>query len=152
MPLPSESPVPDPAMPRSARLFGADHSPWVQAVLLGLHARGIPHQYSVVPPLRLFIASGIFMPAVRLDGGPWRYDSGRILEALGFAPIPPEDARAMARLFRLGASERTEDAARFWRSWRMMRCFHASKTQISQRSQASSLASRSQRPVSLGMI
>jgi len=108
-------------LPREVRLFGVDHSPWVQAVLLGLHDRGVPHEFSVTPSPSLFLASGVFMPAVRIDGGAWTYESASILQALGYAEAKPEDASAMLRLFLAGAFERTSSAVRFWSAFSTVR-------------------------------
>ena len=45
-------------------VYGADHSPWVQAVLLTLHDKGIEHNLRSVPPCEAFSRWGVFMPAV----------------------------------------------------------------------------------------
>lgn len=50
-------------------VYGADHSPWVQAVLLGPHDAGVPHSLSSLPTLRTFLRSGVTMsahPAMRV--------------------------------------------------------------------------------------
>ena len=65
--------------PQHVRVYGGDHSPWVQALLLGLHERGISHTLLTIPPLSVFLNSGVLMPAASLDGGPWRLGSGAIL-------------------------------------------------------------------------
>ena len=108
-------------LPRDVRLFGIDHSPWVQAVLLGLHDRGVPYESSVAPSPSLFLSSGVFMPAARIDGSPWTYDSARILQALGYSEVEPADAKAMVRLFSAGAFERTSSAVRFWTAFSSVR-------------------------------
>ena len=70
--------------PSHVTIYGNDHSPWVQAVLLGLHEAEIPWTLVTAPPPRVFAEAGVLMPAVRFDEGPWRYDSGAILADLGY--------------------------------------------------------------------
>ena len=79
------------ARPEHVWVYGGDHSPWVQSVLLGVHERGIPHTLISVPPLSVFLNSGILMPAARIDDGPWLLDSSRILGELGFSKVEPTD-------------------------------------------------------------
>ena len=71
-------------------VYGADHSPWVQAVLLGLHDGGIPHSLTSLPPLETFRKSGVMMPAARIDGGRWQLESAEILRDVGFGSITDE--------------------------------------------------------------
>ncbi len=80
---------------RLVEVYGVDHSPWVQAVLLGLRERGIEHTLVSVPPVRVFRRSGILMPAARIDGGPWMVDSEKILVALGFPEVSDDDRLAL---------------------------------------------------------
>ena len=72
-------------------VYGADHSPWVQAVLLGLREKGIEHEKHLLPPLAVFRKWGIFMPAVSIDGKPWQIDSTKILENFDFDPISDKE-------------------------------------------------------------
>ena len=65
-------------------VYGALHSPWLQAVLLGLHEKGISHSLQPIPSLRLLINSGVMMPAAKINHGPWQLDSEEILKSLGF--------------------------------------------------------------------
>lgn len=104
-----------------AVVYGGDHSPWVQSVLLGLHERGVPHTVLTVPPLPVFVESGILMPVARLDDGPWIRDSARILGELGFSPVADEDRAALQRLFRGGALQRTVQPWDFWYRWSFLR-------------------------------
>jgi len=76
-----------PKKPEHVWVYGGDHSPWVQSVLLGLHEKGIAHTVITVPPLSVFSNSGILMPAAKIDDGPWLLDSGRILGKLGFSEV-----------------------------------------------------------------
>ena len=106
--------------PRFIRVYGGDHSPWVQAVLLGLHLKRIPHDVVTFPPLPVFLRYGVLMPVVSIDGGPWHHDSTRILEALGFSGKAPGDDRMLAGALRAGTN-RTDSAWRFWRRWSLVR-------------------------------
>ena len=105
--------------PRHVRVYGNDHSPWVQAVLLGLHDQGIDHTLVTVPPLSVFLRSGVLMPAARVDDGPWLLDSGRILAELGYAEVGEPERRALTRTFMTGALDRTARPWEFWHrfSW-----------------------------------
>lgn len=96
------------------QVYGNDHSPWVQAVLFGLHERQIGHVLLTAPPLRVFLHSGVLMPAARIDGAPWLLDSGRILEALGFSPVGSDDCRALQDFFLGAALNRADDGWQFW--------------------------------------
>ena len=107
-------------LPRFVRVYGADHSPWVQAVLLGLHLREIPHDVVTFPPHRVFLRSGVLMPVVSIDGGPWHHDSTRILEELGFSGKAAGDDRMLAGALR-GGTNRTDSARRFWHRWSLVR-------------------------------
>ncbi|MEM7097605.1 MAG: glutathione S-transferase N-terminal domain-containing protein [Pseudomonadota bacterium] len=94
-------------------VYGADHSPWVQAVLLGLHEKGIDHKIRSTPPLSVLRRWGVWMPAVSIDGGPWEIESAHILEKLGFAPIDERDMRAVRFAWR-GVLHRTDSPLRFF--------------------------------------
>lgn len=63
-----------PDTPEHVWVFGGDHSPWVQSVLLGLHEKKIAHTVTTVPPLSVFAKSGILMPAAQSDAGPWQLE------------------------------------------------------------------------------
>jgi hypothetical protein len=87
----------------------------VQVVLLGLHEKGVPHTLVTVPPLGVFLNSGVLMPAARIDEGPWLLDSERILVELGFSEVEPDTRRVLLGIFGSGAMRRTDDAWEFWR-------------------------------------
>ena len=78
-------------------VYGALHSPWLQAVLLGLHEKGISHSLQPIPSLRLLINSGVMMPAAKINHGPWQLDSEEILKSLGFEGINEDDKRSIDR-------------------------------------------------------
>ena len=106
--------------PRFVRVYGGDHSPWVQSVLLGLHLKEIPHDVVTFPPPGVFLRYGVLMPMVSIDGGPWHHDSTRILEALGFSGKARGDDRMLAGA-QLGGTHRTDSAWQFWRRWSLVR-------------------------------
>ena len=76
-------------------VYGALHSPWVQAVLLGLHEKGIPHSVQPIPSLSSLIRSGLMMPAAKINDGLWQLDSEEILKSLGYEGIDKIHKRAI---------------------------------------------------------
>jgi glutathione S-transferase len=110
--------------PKHVWVYGNDHSPWVQAVLLGLHEKGIPYTLVTSPPLSVFLGSGVLMPAARIDDGPWLLDSGRILAELGFSKVEPDERRALQAIFLSGAMRRSDDPWKFWQRFSYVRDGH----------------------------
>jgi glutathione S-transferase len=106
-------------------VYGQDHSPWVQAVLLGLYEKRVSHTLTTVPPFSLFRRSGIMMPAASVDGGPWQLESAEILQQVGYDPISPEDIRAIYGSWQ-GVTHRADRASRFWRGFSLCRDPHPS--------------------------
>lgn len=98
---------------RHVDVYGGYHSPWVQAVLLGLHDAGIDHSLRSLPPLDTFLKSGVAMPAASIDGGPWKLESGDILADLGFDPLKAEENTLLRSAWR-GVFHRPDSAALFW--------------------------------------
>ena len=111
----------DPPSVKHVLLYGNDHSPWVQAVLLGLREKGIEHTNVMLPPAPLFAESGVLMPAARIDDGPWRHDSERILVALGYSPVKPEDRATLLASFGMTALRRADSAWGFWHRFSLVR-------------------------------
>tara|TARA_B100001287_G_C22439137_1_gene415126 strand:- start:1 stop:312 length:312 start_codon:yes stop_codon:yes gene_type:complete len=68
-------------------LYGFPHSPWVQAVLLALHDRGIEYDLFLRPPYKIFTQWGVYMPAISINDGPWKIESTEMLVKLGYEPI-----------------------------------------------------------------
>ena len=99
--------------PGSVEVYGVDHSPWVQAVLLGLHEAGIDHQLRTLPPRERFLATGVRMPAASLDGGAWKLESTDILADLGYREISQHERRLVLRTWQ-GVTGRPDSAALFW--------------------------------------
>ena len=62
-------------------VYGGNHSPWVQAVLLALHDKQIDHELRPLPPFATFRKWGVFMPVVSVNGAPWEKESSDILVA-----------------------------------------------------------------------
>jgi len=96
----------------------------VQSVLLGLHEKDVAHTLVTVPPLSLFLKSGVLMPAARIDDGPWLLDSERILVELGFSKVEADERRALLVVFGSGAMRRTDDPWEFWRRFSYVRDQH----------------------------
>lgn len=105
-------------------VYGNDHSPWVQSVLLGLHEKKIDHTLVTLPPLSVFLRSGILMPAAKIDDGTWMLDSERILVALGFSEVEPEGRRALLTVFGSGAMRRADHPWTFWHRFSYVRDGH----------------------------
>jgi glutathione S-transferase len=113
-----------PAHPNHVWVYGNDHSPWVQAVLLGLHEKGLAHHLVNVPPLAVFVNSGVLMPAASIDDGDWMLDSERILVALGVSDVPADERRALQRVFAMSALRRVDDLWTFWNRFSRARDGH----------------------------
>jgi glutathione S-transferase len=107
--------------PSTVSVYGVDHSPWVQSVLLGLQERGIEYRTRTIPPLAVFLRSGILMPAASINGGLWMLDSEGILVALGFAEVPREVRRELTVAFTRCAAHRRDDMLEFWRRFGLVR-------------------------------
>ena len=98
---------------REVRVYGVNHSPWVQAVLLGLHDKEIDYALSSLPPLDTFSKVGVLMPAASFDGGPWQLESADILERLGYRDISNEELAMVQRAWR-GVAHRVDSVTAFW--------------------------------------
>ena len=76
-------------------VYGADHSPWVQAVLLTLHHKGIDYRLRSLPPWQVLKKWGVLMPAVSINEGAWQVESAEILVKLGLEPITAKDLQSV---------------------------------------------------------
>lgn len=76
-------------------MYGGDHSPWVQAILLGAREKKIPLTLRSTPPWAAFKRWGVLMPVASLDHGPWTRESATILQELGFEPLSTNDMQAI---------------------------------------------------------
>ena len=100
-------------------LYGVDHSPWVQAVLLGLHQKKVEYSLRSLPPLAAFRKWGVLMPAVSINGGPWEIESSKILVKLGFDPISEEDLEAIESTWQ-GVLHRLDNFPQFFRAFSLV--------------------------------
>ena len=96
--------------PRYVDVYGADHSPWVQAVLLGLHEAGIEHRLRSLPTMESFLRTGVFMPLASIDGGDWQPESAEILQGIGFSEVSLDEMRLVNAAWR-GVWHRPDSAA-----------------------------------------
>jgi len=94
-------------------VYGQDHSPWVQAVLLGLYEKDVAHALRTVPPFSVFTKWGVMMPAASVNGEPWQLESADILQRVGFEPMSSEDTRAIYHAWQ-GVLHRPDSALRFF--------------------------------------
>jgi glutathione S-transferase len=94
-------------------VYGNNHSPWVQAVLLGLHEKDLAHTVIASPPLKVFLKWGVLMPAARIDGDDWQIESSQILHRLGFSEITREEQRQLMRAWG-GVIHRADNPFRFF--------------------------------------
>ena len=94
-------------------VYGGYHSPWVQAVLLALHERGVEHRVRQVPPLEALLKWGVLMPAVSIDDGPWEIESAQILGKLGWGSISDVDLQAVTTAWQ-GVLHRPDNPFRFF--------------------------------------
>jgi hypothetical protein len=97
-------------------VYGNDHSPWVQAVLLGLHEKDVSHSLVALPSFIGFVRYGILMPQASFDNGQWQPESPEILEKLGFHAITDEERSALYGAWR-GALHRPDNTLTFWRAF-----------------------------------
>lgn len=95
------------------RLYGVDHSPWVQAVMLGLHQKKIDYSRSTVPSPEVFVSTGVWMPAASFNGEPWELESASILQRLGFSDVSDEEMKDIRGTWQ-GVMHRPDYWSRFW--------------------------------------
>jgi len=95
------------------KVYGFNHSPWVQAILLALHDKQIKHDLYQIPALEAFKQWGIFMPAVSINNEPWEIESTKILVKFGYKPILKEEMIAAQKAWQ-GVLHRTDNPFRFF--------------------------------------
>ena len=95
------------------RLYGNDHSPWVQAVMLALHEKELKYSRSTVPPVEVFRKWGPMMPAISINGESWFLESKEILHRLGYSPVTEEDMENIRKAW-TGVMHRADYWPRFW--------------------------------------
>ena len=94
-------------------VYGVLHSPWVQAVLLGLHEKDISHSVQPIPSLSSLVTSGLMMPAAKVNKGSWQLDSEEILKSIGYEGIDKVDKRAIFRTWD-GVLHRVDNPFKFF--------------------------------------
>ena len=94
-------------------VYGASHSPWVQAVLLTLHEQGIEYEFRQLAPLETFLRWGVYMPTASIDGAPWERESTEIIVKLGMDPISNDDLKAVNAAWQ-GVVHRSDNPFRFF--------------------------------------
>jgi hypothetical protein len=97
----------------SILLYGNNHSPWVQAIMMALHEKQLGYSRTTVPPLEVFSKWGPMMPAISIDGEPWFLESADILYRLGYSQVADEDMLAIRQAW-TGVMHRTDYWPRFW--------------------------------------
>jgi hypothetical protein len=100
----------------NVELYGCNHGPWVQAVLLGLHEKGIEHRMTSIPPREVLMRWGVYMPAISIDNEPWAIESAQILVKLGYEPISTEHLKAIQSTFQ-GVLHRADNLFDFFGAW-----------------------------------
>ncbi|HIG43317.1 MAG: hypothetical protein ABGY96_07930 [bacterium] len=95
------------------QVYGQTHSPWVQAVLLGLYEKRIEHTLTTATPLKVLKKWGVMMPAARVDDDDWQLESAEILQRIGFGTIDPADMKAIYTAWQ-GVMHRADSATRFF--------------------------------------
>ena len=94
-------------------LYGNNHSPWVQAIMMALHEKRLGYSRRTVPPMEVFSKWGPMMPAISIDGEPWFLESADILYRLGYSQVADENMLAIRQAW-TGVMHRTDYWPRFW--------------------------------------
>ncbi len=95
------------------QLYGNNHSPWVQAVMMGLHQKQMEYTRTATPPLEVFKRWGTMMPAASFDGEPYQLESRDILHKIGYSECSDEDMGALRHAW-TGVMHRADYWPRFW--------------------------------------
>lgn len=110
------------------RLYGNNHSPWVQAVMMGLHLKQLDYSRTATPPWEVFKSWGCMMPAASFDDASWELESKHILHRVGFSEVSDEDMVAVRRTWQ-GVLHRTDYWPRFWGEFSLASDPHPSRVQ-----------------------
>ena len=100
----------------NVKVYGFTHSPWVQAVLLALHDKGIEYELFLRPPYKVFKQWGVYMPAISINDGPWEIESTEMLVKLGYEPILIEELESANNAWQ-GVLHRTDNPFNFFLSF-----------------------------------
>ena len=107
-------------------LYGNDHSPWVQSVLLFLYDKNMIYNLRTIPTLSLFFKSGVMMPAMRVKSHEWKLDSADILESLGCEQITDLEKKLIFRTWQ-GVQHRVDNPFNFFYAFSICKGFHNKK-------------------------
>ena len=107
-------------------LYGNDHSPWVQSVLLCLYDKNINYNLRVIPTLSLLFKSGVMMPAMRDDNYKWKLDSVEILQILGNDSISSSEKKLIFKTWQ-GVQHRVDNPLKFFYAFSLCKGFHNNK-------------------------
>lgn len=107
------------------QVYGTNHSPWVQAVLLGLYEKKISHSLSSVPSLSSFKKSGLMMPSVKISDGSWQLESAEILKRFGYADISNKTKANILKTWQ-GVIHRSDNPIKFFNSFSKVKDYNPS--------------------------
>ena len=94
-------------------VYGLDHSPWVQSILLSLYDNKLNYNIRTIPTLSLLSKSGVMMPAIRIDDSQWKLDSMEILLSFGYDSIPSSEKKLIFRTWQ-GVQHRVDNPFKFF--------------------------------------
>jgi len=106
------------------RIYGVDHSPWVQAVLIGLRLKRQDCDLTPLPSVPKLMQSGIRMPALHVNGQ-WQTESAAILEIIGFEAASKQDRDMVAATWQ-GVLHRTDSTLTFFNAFASIKLRHGS--------------------------
>ena len=107
-------------------IYGLDHSPWVQSVLLCLYDNKFNYSLKSVPSLSLFFRSGVMMPALRFKSNGWKLDSAEILESLGYKALSTIEKKLIFKTWQ-GVQHRVDNPFKFFYRFSICKGFYKSK-------------------------
>ena len=107
-------------------LYGNDHSPWVQSVLLCLYDNNINYNLRTIPTLRLLFKSGVMMPAMRLESFEWKLDSMEILQTLGYESVSSSEKKLIFKTWQ-GVQHRVDNPFMFFYAFSLCKGFRNNK-------------------------
>ncbi len=107
-------------------LYGNDHSPWVQSVLLCLYDKNINYNLRTIPTLNLLFKSGVMMPAIRDDSYTWKLDSAEILQKLGNDSLSSSEKKLIFKTWQ-GVQHRVDNPLTFFYAFSLCKGFHNNK-------------------------
>ena len=96
-------------------VYGQDHSPWVQSVLLALHEQQISYRLTTVPTLSLLVSGGVMMPALRFESDTWIRESTDILYRLGYEKPTTDESKHIQAAWQ-GVVHRSDHPGVFFQS------------------------------------